>query len=239
MKIKEYFLNIMSPPKCISCNERMHLNTKALFCFECSKGYFKNNGTTCEICGKPIYENRDKTCAYCKTDKIHYLKNIARYQYKDSIKNAIQNMKFKRRRWISFEFGKALCKTVKEGYHDIDFDLILYVPMSPMSEFQRGFNQSYEMADIISKELDIPISKRILYKKTGIKVQSGLNRKERIENVRNAFFVRNPHLITDKTILLIDDVFTTGSTVNECARILKRNGALAVYVATLATTVSD
>ena len=95
------------------------------------------------------------------------------------------------------------------------------------------------MAAVISKELKIPIENKILYKKAGIKTQSGLKRKERIENIKNAFVVRNSHLLTDKTVLLVDDVFTTGSTINECARTLKRNGALAVYAATLATVVPD
>ena len=147
-------------------------------------------------------------------------------------------MKFKRREWISYKFGKALYNTIKDEYSDLKFDVITYVPMSPLREFSRGFNRSQEFADIISKETKVPV-KKILHKKPGVKTQSGLNRKERIENVRNAFFVRHSELLTDKVVLLIDDVFTTGSTVNECARILKRNGALAVYVATLATTVYD
>lgn len=235
MNFKDYFLNIMSPPRCISCNEALELNSVALFCYECSKGYYKNDGAVCEICGKPIYANRDKTCAFCKTEKRYYIKNISRYKYKESIKTAIQNMKFKRRQWISFKFGKSLCETVKEQYSDIKFDLLTYVPMSPLHEFYRGFNQSEEIAEIISKEIKVPVRK-ILHKRPGVKTQSGLNRKERIENVKNAFFVRKNDLLTDKVVLLIDDVFTTGSTVNECARILKRNGAIAVYVATLATT---
>lgn len=239
MKIKDYLLNIVSPPKCLSCNSRLPLDSNAMFCFECSKDYHTNNGETCEICGKPIYKNRDETCANCKEEKIHYIKNVSRYKYKGSIKTAIQNMKFKKRNWIAFEFGKALCKTVRKEYSDIKFDIILYVPMSPISEMLRGFNQSFEMAAIIAQELGIPINTRILYKRAGVKTQSGLKRKERIENIKNAFIVLNSDLLTDKTILLIDDVFTTGSTVNECARTLKRNGALAVYTATLATVVPD
>lgn len=239
MNIKDYLLNILSPPRCLGCNERMYVDTRALFCYECSKKYYRNDGTTCAVCGKPIYENRDTTCADCKTEKRWYIKNVSRYKYKDSIKNAIQNMKFKRRMWISFEFGRVLCKTVKKEYGDIPFDMVLYVPMSPLREITRGFNQSCEMADIISSELKIPLNRKILYKKPGVKTQSGLNRKERIENIRNAFYVRNKELLTDKTVLLVDDVFTTGSTVNECARMLKRNGALAVYVVTLATVVPD
>lgn len=239
MSVKDYLLNIISPPRCLSCNYRMELESKALFCQDCGKDYHLNDGTVCEICGKPIYENRDTTCAHCKTEKRWYIKNVSRYKYKGSIKTAIQNMKFKQREWIAFDFGRALCKTVKSEYSDIKFDMILYVPMSPLHVLSRGFNQSLEMAEIISEQLKIPMGKRIIHKKPGVKTQSGLNRKERIENVKNAFYIRNSHLLTDKTILLVDDVFTTGSTVNECARMLKRNGALAVYTATLATVVSD
>ncbi len=235
IKPVEFLMNIVSSPKCLSCNVRMPVNSTAMFCYDCSKDYFKNNGTLCEICGKPIYENRDTTCAHCKEDRIYYIKNISRYKYKGSIKTAIQNMKFKRREWIAYEFGRTLSKTVKNEYADIKFDMVLFVPMSPLNEFKRGFNQSFEIADIISNNIGVPINKKILFKKPGIKTQSGLNRKERIENVKNAFYVKNSHLLTDKTVLLIDDVLTTGCTVNACAKVLKKNGAMAVYAATVAT----
>lgn len=239
MKVKDYLLNIVSPPKCVACNRRLPIDCEAMFCEECSTDYHLNNGATCEICGKAIHKGRDKTCGNCKQERIYYVKNVSRYKYKGSIKTAIQNMKFRKRCWIAFEFGRAMCKTINNEYNDINFDMVLYVPMSPISEMVRGFNQSYEMACIIGNKLNIPVNGKILFKKSGIKTQSGLNRKERIENVKNAFTVLNPHMLTDKTVLLVDDVFTTGSTVNECAKILKRNGALAVYVATLATVTSD
>ncbi|MEE1043554.1 MAG: ComF family protein [Clostridia bacterium] len=239
MKLKDYLLNIIAPPRCMSCNTRMPLDSNALFCFECSKQYKRNDQNTCSICGKPISENSDKTCRDCKSTKIYYVKNVSRYLYKGCIKNAIQNMKFKNRMWIAYEFGKVLCDTVKNEYGDIDFDMVLYVPMTPISKRVRGFNQSAEIAQVISEKLNIPIYDKILYKKAGVKTQSGLNRKDRIENIKNAFIVRHSDLLVDKTILLIDDVFTTGSTVNECARTLKKNGALAVYTATVATVKLD
>lgn len=239
MVTKEHLLNIFSPPRCMACNKRMPLDSTAIFCYECSKEYHMNNGRVCRICGKPILKNADSTCADCKNTKIHYIKNVSRYLYKGCVKDAVRNMKFQKRIWISYEFGRALLKTVKENYHDINFDMILYVPMTPVSERERGFNQSREIAAIISEELNVPINDKILYKRPGTKTQSGLNRKQRIENVKNAFTVFNSDLMTDKTILLIDDVFTTGSTINECAKTLKRNGAMAVYTATVATVVMD
>ncbi len=237
MTLKEYALNIISPPRCMSCNRRMPLNSEALFRYNCSKEYKINNGRVCGICGRPVLESADSTCRECKLTKTYYVKNVSRYLYKGCIKNAIQNMKFKRRIWIAYEFGKSLCKTVQEEYSDIKFDMILYVPMTPLGKMERGFNQSYEIASVISEKLGIPVINKILYKKAGTKTQSGLNRNDRIKNTKNAFIVRNPQLLTDKTILLIDDVFTTGSTLNECARILKRNGAFAIYTATIATVI--
>ncbi len=239
MKIKDYLLNFISPPKCICCDVRLPLKSSAMFCFKCGKDYHLNNGATCKICGKPINPNRDTSCSNCKEDRIYYVRNVSRYKYTGSVKTAIQNMKFKKRSWICFEFGKALYKTVKEEYYGIDFDMVLYIPMSPLGEIRRGFNQSYEMASIISDELGVPLYTNILRKRAGVKTQSGLNRKERIENIKNAFVVFNSNRLTDKTILLIDDVFTTGSTVNECAKTLKKNGALAIYVATLATVSNE
>ena len=239
IKLKEFVLNILSPPRCIACNASMPANNYAMFCYNCSKNYHLNNGTVCQICGKPIYENRDDTCANCKSEKIYYIKNISRYKYKGCIKTAIQNMKFKQREWISYKFGDALAKTVQAEYSDIKFDLVIAVPMSALSELSRGFNQSFEIADIVAKSIHTPLRKNILLKNPGIKTQSGLNRKERAENVKNAFYVRNSKHIIDKTILLIDDVFTTGSTINACAKVLKKNGALAVYAATLSTVTDE
>ena len=238
-KLKDFFLNILSPPRCIACNTGMPANNYAMFCYNCSKSYNLNDGTVCQICGKPINENRDDTCANCKSEKIYYIKNVSRYKYKGCIKTAIQNMKFKQREWIAYKFGYALAKTVQNEYSDIKFDLVLAVPMSALSELSRGFNQSFEIADIVAKSIKTPIRQNLLLKRALIKTQSGLNRKERIENVKNAFYVRNSKHIVDKTILLIDDVFTTGSTINACAKVLKKNGALAVYTATIATVTDE
>lgn len=239
MKIKDYLFNILAHPKCVACNCTMPIGSNAMFCYNCSKNYYLNNGETCNVCGKPIYENRDKSCPNCKEDKIHYIKNVSRYKYKGSIKDSIHNMKFKKQCWISGKFGDAMYKTIEKEYSDIKFDMVLYVPMSPLNELSRGFNQSFEMASVIAKKLHIPIHTNIIRKRAGVKTQSGLNKKERIENIKNAFVIFNSNLLTDKIVLLIDDVFTTGSTINECAKVLKRNGALAVYTATLATVTMD
>lgn len=223
----------------MACNRRMSVYGNAMFCYDCGKNYRRVREPVCMVCGKPIYNNADTTCASCKRSHIYFERNVSRYLYKGCIKDAIRNMKFKRREWISFEFGKAMTETVNSYYGDIDFDMILYVPMTKLSEATRGFNQSYEIASVISEKMKIPVGNNILNKKINVRTQSGLSRKERLLNVKDAFYVSNSEKLTDKVVLLIDDVYTTGATVNECAKVLKKSGALAVYTATVANTVFD
>lgn len=239
MKILDILSNVISPPVCLSCRKRLSLVSKAKFCYECSKSYKTVGEYTCELCGKPVLPGSDRVCVECKPKKIYFDKNISRYCYSGCIKNAIHNMKFKKQKWIAYEFGDLLLKTIKEEYGDIAFDMIIYVPMSATHIYERGFNQSCEIASRISKGINVPIDDKILYKNSNIKTQSGLSRKERIENVKDAFFIRHSERVCDKIILIIDDVLTTGATLNQCAKILKKAGATAVYTATVATTKRD
>lgn len=223
----------------MACNAPLALSSEALFCFECSKSYRLNDGKTCRVCGKPVEETSDSVCAVCKNTKIHYISNVSRYLYKGCIKEAVQNMKFKRRKWIAFEFADAICQTVFKSYGDIAFDAVIPVPMTGLSEKKRGFNQSAVFAKIISEKFKIECLDKVLRKKPGTKTQSGLGRKERLLNVKNSYTVVCPEKVVDKVVLLADDVFTTGATLNECAKVIKKAGAAAVYCVTLASTVYD
>lgn len=237
MKVKDIMFNIISPPRCMACNCLMNVTSTALFCYDCSKTYKLNNGNTCRVCGKPVGEFADLVCASCKSTRIYYESNVSRYLYRGCIKDAIQNMKFKRRKWIAFEFAKALCETASVHFEGIDFDAVIPVPMTKLDEKTRGFNQSKVFAEIISEHLGVTYDDTVLYKKVGAKTQSGLGRKERLANVKNSYIILEPDRIVDKVVLLVDDVFTTGATMNECARVLKKAGAVAVFGITAATTV--
>ena len=100
------------------------------------------------------------------------------------------------------------------------------VPLSWKRKLQRGYNQSLLIAKIISNILQVKIESKILYKTKNIVPQSTLNKKERKENIKGAFKVKNIEKIRNKKILIIDDIYTTGSTLNECSRNLMRNGII-------------
>lgn len=239
MRKTDLIFNILSPPRCMACNRPMKITSDAMFCFECSKTYRKNSGKVCLVCGRPVGENSDKTCTECKTRKIWFDKNVSRYLYKGCVKDAVRNMKFKSRRWIAFGLGNAVCETVLQNYADIKFDMVIDVPMTKLDERKRGFNQSFEFAEAVSEKLKIPHKDKILRKMFGGKTQSGLSRDKRFENVKDKFVVIKPDELEDKVVLLVDDVFTTGATLNECARVLKKSGALAVFCVTAAAAVLE
>jgi len=115
------------------------------------------------------------------------------------------------------------------------YDIICAVPIHKKRKAERGYNQSELIAKEISKKLQNIEYKDILIKTKNNKRQSDLKREDRIDNVRNVYEIRNKQIIKDKKIIIFDDVYTTGNTVNECSRVLKENGANKILVLTLAS----
>jgi ComF family protein len=119
----------------------------------------------------------------------------------------------------------------------IDVDVILPVPLHPARLRAREFNQSLLLADQLGRYLALPVSATNLVRTAATEPQTTLTRQARLQNLRKAFAVRRPQDIAEKRILLVDDVFTTGTTLNECAKTLRKAGSGPVFALTLARTV--
>jgi ComF family protein len=130
-----------------------------------------------------------------------------------------------------------LLSVYQSNPQELSADLIIPVPLHRSRERERGFNQAFELSRQFSRLTRIPLPTRLLVRTRPTKVQAGLSRRERRINLRGAFEVSRSRVLEDKTVLLIDDVFTTGATLNECAKILKENGALRINVLTLARVI--
>jgi ComF family protein len=118
-------------------------------------------------------------------------------------------------------------------------DVVVPVPLHPKRLRERGFNQSGLLAKEFSRRHGLPVSFDLLIRKKWTEPQTRLNRKERLENVKGAFGLRDASAVPGRRILLIDDVFTTGTTLSECARTLKKGGASEVYVLTVTRALPD
>ncbi len=219
-------MSLLFPDRCMYCGEII-IDSKVPICDECIKNMPVFKEKCCNICG------RETAQCFCKIGDFAFDRNISVMRYDGVAKTIIRRMKFgKKPQLISFLANEMALK-IKKEYKDKAFDFVTFVPMHPIKQMRRGFNQSYELAKIIAYKLDIPLYPT-LKKKFKFKSQKNLKRKDRFKNIRGTFKSINKY--TGKNILIIDDIMTTGATLSECALTLKRSGALHVFTATFAIT---
>ena len=203
------------------------------------------------VCGFCEEINRDSLCEMCK-EKIQNicLARIDKYEninlkyfdehgyifkYEGSIRKMILNFKFNDKAYLYKTFAKIIIsnKNIYEFIHG--YDLIIPVPIHKKRYSNRGYNQSELLSrEIVNNFKNIKFSKEILVKTKNNIAQSTLNKMERKLNVKGAYEVRNNFILKDKKVLLIDDIYTTGNTANECARMLKKSGVRKIGVLTIA-----
>lgn len=167
--------------------------------------------------------------------KIH--KNsfgIAACEYEGVLKEALHLFKYKGVLSLLNTFSYLLLLFIDKNIDMKRIDTIIPIPLYPVKLRERGFNQAYLLSLLIAKRYNIPISTGNLIKVKSTKPQSSLNRSLRLKNLKNAFSVRRPEYLKGKDILLIDDVYTTGATINEASKVLKRAGASSIKIVTLA-----
>jgi ComF family protein len=220
--------------------------TNKFVCGSCSPKFSIIESPICIMCGMMFIsrEGGDHLCGKCQKDPKHFEIARASVVYDNLMMNAILKLKYQGRIRLAKPLGSVLLFSFLHYFSQHDLDIIIPVPLYPGKLKQRGFNQVFLMIQDWEKQLPengyrIPfkIHKNILQKNKNTSAQTGLNKDQRIKNVKNSFHIENQSDISGKNVLLVDDVYTTGSTVNECARILKKGGASRVDVLTLARTI--
>ena len=198
----------------------------------------------CAFCNKIQKESLCKKCEEkikkYKKDIVIRSKNnyfeelISIFKYEGLIREKIIQYKFQDKSYIYNTFAKIILKNEKVCGLLKKYDIIIPVPIHRKRKLQRGYNQTQLIAKEIAKNIDIKLCDDVLVKSKNTIAQSKLNKNKRKQNIKNAFKVLNLEKIQGKNILLFDDIFTTGSTVNECSKTLKKAGAKTVGVLTIA-----
>ena len=226
MKLKRIISWIFFPERCSICGE-----IKPFLKPYCPKCKIDTRAISTEACDKCGHEK-----CMCNDDAYIDLPHFtAVYYYEGQLKRSLLNFKFYSEISYADIFGKAMAERIKEIYSDIDFDGVCFVPMTKQAEFQRGYNQSELLASKVAKELNIPLMANLKKSKNSHK-QKDLSATERRENVKDTFSVVSQADIKDKTLILCDDIKTTGSTLKECSDMLLSAGAKDVYCLCLALT---
>ena len=198
----------------------------------------------CGICGKI---NKKHLCVKCanrikkyeiyrieKVNNKYFDYQIKVLKYENEIRSKIIDYKFNEKAYLYKTFGKITLNNEKIYSFLKKYDIMLCVPMYISKKMQRGYNQSELIAKEIARTTGFKYINRNLVKIKNTKKQSTLTKNQREENVKNAFVVKNVDKIKNKKIILFDDIYTTGSTVNECSKVLKKAGAKEIVVLTLA-----
>lgn len=227
-----FFVNFLYPIRCSFCNIIIHKNSKYFLCDDCIKKIKFIDENSCIMCGKELFVGYKRLCADCRLVKHSFDKACSVVEYSGEIKKALINYKFFEKRTIQNTFIKLLLDKITV-FNNID--MVIPVPLHAKRMRQRGFNQSESLAKEIASELKCEYDNKSLIRIKDTISQSKLNRLKRLKNLKNVFKVLNYDIINSKDILLIDDIYTTGTTVSECAKALKFSGANKVYVLTIAS----
>lgn len=230
-------IQFLYPNYCANCGILLSNDASNCFCNNCWNQIKIIKTQTCKKCGKPVITEKG-ICQDCKKEKFYYEKIKVIGLYEDILKKAIHLYKYNERFKLSKDFANLIIQNTDREFF-LENDIIIPVPISKKRLLQRGFSQTYLIAKYLGKHYNIPVLNNILIKKFDTPPQSTLSREKRLVNLQNSFAI-NENLkekIFKKRILLFDDVFTTGTTVNECSRVLKFYNADKINVLTIARGV--
>jgi len=226
--------SLLYPPACTICSAAVDAGEH--LCVECESKVSRIMPPFCEKCSEP-FDGAITTafaCANCAHRKLDFEAAVSAYRARGIVRHVMLNFKYGRQIHLRHLIARWLVAALDdERIRDRRFDAIVPVPLHPARRRERGFNQAALLAEWLSAHLSVPLRpalERIHYTTT----QTAFDRAERMRNLRGAFRLRKKADVRHLRVLLIDDVLTTGSTLSECARILKQSGAQSVYAATAA-----
>jgi len=229
------FRDVIFPECCLGCGVGLKRCSGISFCQACLQNVSLILEPFCTTCGTPFDNSAGEShlCSICLKGRWHFTHARAVVCYHGPVAEAVKNFKYNGKMY-GLETFAALTRQYYKYHPRPEQDLIIPVPLHPRRLRKRGFNQSLVLCRKLFPESKEKIYPLVLVRSQWTRPQTGLNGAERRRNVRNAFRVKNPDKVKNKRILLVDDVFTTGSTVNECANILLQNKAAEVEVFTFA-----
>ncbi len=227
----EYILSLFFPNRCRFCDNVIQALDE--ICDDCMKSLPWINGEICSFCG-----SLKADCGCNGRHGQYYDGIVAPLYYTDTVRTCIHRYKFRDDKLLYKCLADLMSKACIERYGDIKFDYITYTPMIKKSQKKRGYNQSELLAGRIAENLDIPFAGSLLIKKYDTKFQRKCSGFERTGNIVGVFDVNDIYDVENKTILLIDDVKTSGCTLSECGKMLYLNGAQRVYCLTAALVKS-
>ncbi len=219
-------LRILYPAACILCRLPLLLEETYL-CSLCAQKIKPIQAPKCIRCAHPLppYGIYKSLCSSCRSERAYYHRGFALVPYEEPVKKVFHQIKFQKKIWLLKIFTEML-REVPNSIEFKNYDVMIPVPLDRKRRRERGFNQASVIAQMLkrsSRKNSIKVWD--LLRKRNTLPQSQLRREERLHHLKGAFSLKKRGSVRGKQVLLVDDIFTTGSTINECAKILKQDGA--------------
>ena len=220
---------------CLLCGEAIEKTEPYSLCSACRGQIRFITSRFCEKCGKPLESMYLPTkCPDCIQSTHYFTKGFSCVEYDDNIKKLVYDLKYHNKRYLAYHMAEMMTERfMKMGWGKPD--LIVPIPLHRKKERDRGFNQSALIARYIGAFLGIPVECKGVLRMKETEIQNKLNREERKENLKNAFKIIENNKFSNKKVMILDDIYTTGSTIDACAKELCKAKPREINCMTFAT----
>jgi ComF family protein len=227
--------HLIYPRRCLECGEDLDSEDGGPLCANHRRDVVLVEDPFCERCGQKMFAaaTGELLCAECRTTTPHFDRAFSATIYNDVMKSLVHAYKYGMRQYLAAALARWMIEFAHRQIDAGSLDAIVPVPLHWRRFQYRGFNQAIALARPLGREFRLPIVRHVLRRRRHTVPQVNLRPEERRKNIKGAFGVRRAERIEGKCLLLVDDVYTTGATINECARVLKSAGAASVVAFTL------
>lgn len=231
-------INLIYPRRCPVCDEVIHRQGYCI-CYECKDRLVKVREPICKKCGKMLEDDTIEYCFDCQRKPKNYIEGRAVYVYDSLMKESIARFKYKGKKEYAEFYSNAIVENLGDYIKKRNIELIIPVPIHRDKLKVRGFNQADVIARNIGEKLGIKVESNALVRIINTKPQKELNNIERSMNLSNAFKINSSNIKYKKSIenvnniLIIDDIYTTGATVDSCAKVINKLKYKNIYFVTI------
>lgn len=225
--------NLLFPPACVLCNADIATVTERQLCRGCRRRLV-DRARACRRCGATGKVDLDGSCISCIDEKLHFESVVRLGRYDGELRSAVLATKSPRHRTLAMALARELAHHELERMVAWQADALVPIPMHWTRRLWRGTNCPRTLAEQLATQLKLTLAEHLLVRSKRTRPQASLTANKRLANMRGAFRVRPHRDLPGARLILVDDIMTTGATVNEAAKVLNRAGATVVGVAVLA-----
>jgi ComF family protein len=233
-------LNLVFPPLCVVCRKGLQTGDHEEICRQCASLFNPVPLPACATCCAPLLTGGVEVsrCPRCPPKPVHFDGAVSAFLYQGSAAEAIKAYKFRFRRRLSEIFTEPLVTAFQQRFYDVTINGVIPVPLHKSRQRWREFNQSELLAEHFCSQMNLAMMRDAVcrIRKTPPQTRQ-VSSSKRLTNIKGAFQVPDPEKVKGGNFLVVDDIFTTGATVNEVASVLKQAGAKKVYILTIARAV--